>query len=130
MTTLAWQPVGRMEQPAWGAGIATVSGDGQVLDAWFPGGRFGLGPPVGTEPELDDEPPLPLAGLRTVPTRVVIGSLADPPTDAADVYLRLHLLSSRLVRPHEPNLDGIFGHLANVAWTSAGPCPPERVDEL
>ena len=59
-----------------------------------------------------------------------IGSLADPPKDAADAYLRLHLLSHRLIRPHQANLDGIFGLLANVAWTSAGPCPPERVDEL
>jgi 2,3,4,5-tetrahydropyridine-2-carboxylate N-succinyltransferase len=46
------------------------------------------------------------------------------------VYLRLHLLSHRLIRPHQANLDGIFGLLANVAWTSAGPCPPDRVDEL
>jgi 2,3,4,5-tetrahydropyridine-2-carboxylate N-succinyltransferase len=60
----------------------------------------------------------------------VIKSLADPITDASDAYLRLHLLSHRLVRPNALNLDGIFGKLANVAWTSAGPCPPERVDEL
>jgi 2,3,4,5-tetrahydropyridine-2-carboxylate N-succinyltransferase len=49
--------------------------------------------------------------------------LASAPTDAIDVYLRLHLLSHRLIRPHGANLDGIFGHLANVVWTSAGPCP-------
>ena len=60
----------------------------------------------------------------------MIGSLDDPIKDTADAYLRLHLLSHRLVRPNELNLDGIFGLLANVAWTSAGPCPPERVDEL
>jgi 2,3,4,5-tetrahydropyridine-2-carboxylate N-succinyltransferase len=72
----------------------------------------------------------PMRGLRTVAMLVVIDSLADPPKDAFDVYLRLHLLSHRLVRPHEANLDGIFGLLANVAWTSAGPCPPDRVDEL
>ena len=46
------------------------------------------------------------------------------------MWLRLHLLSHRLIRPHDANLDGIFGLLTNVAWTSAGPCPPERVDEL
>ena len=40
-----------------------------------------------------------------------------------DAYLRLHLLSHRLVRPHGLNLDGIFGVLTNVVWTSAGPCP-------
>ena len=51
-----------------------------------------------------------------------IDSLADAPADAADVYLRLHLLSHRLIPPHEANLDGLFGLLANVVWTTAGPC--------
>ena len=74
------------------------------------------------------EPPLP--GLETVEVRSVIKSLADPITDASDAYLRLHLLSHRLVQPNALNLDGVFGKLANVAWTTAGPCPPERVDEL
>ena len=49
--------------------------------------------------------------------------LAEPPKDAADAYLRLHLLSTRLVAPHGQNVDGIFGVLSNVVWTSAGPCP-------
>ena len=44
--------------------------------------------------------------------------------DTEDAYLRLHLLSHRLVKPHEINLDGIFGVLPNVAWTSAGPVDP------
>jgi 2,3,4,5-tetrahydropyridine-2-carboxylate N-succinyltransferase len=60
----------------------------------------------------------------------MISSLADPPKDTYDAYLRLHLLSHRMIRPHQANLDGIFGLLANVAWTSAGPCPADRVDEL
>lgn len=54
----------------------------------------------------------------------------SPPTDSADAYLRLHMLSRREVKPNEINIDGIFGHLANVAWTSAGPCSPEQVDAL
>jgi 2,3,4,5-tetrahydropyridine-2,6-dicarboxylate N-succinyltransferase len=54
--------------------------------------------------------------------------LAEPPRDAADAYLRLHLLSHRLVRPHGLNLDGVFGVLANVVWTSAGPCPPDEFE--
>jgi 2,3,4,5-tetrahydropyridine-2-carboxylate N-succinyltransferase len=128
--------------PAWGIGLATVTAEGQVLDTWYPTGKLGLGVP----PDIQDQPtntPLPtadqfglppgqpaLAGLRAAGVVTVIGSLADPPKDAFDVYLRLHLLSHRLIRPHEANLDGIFGLLANVAWTSAGPCPPERVDEL
>ena len=54
----------------------------------------------------------------------VIGSLAEPPADAYDGYLRLHLLSHRLIRPHEADLSGLFGVLANVAWTSYGPVDP------
>jgi 2,3,4,5-tetrahydropyridine-2,6-dicarboxylate N-succinyltransferase len=54
--------------------------------------------------------------------RQVEVDLARSPQDASDAYLRLHLLSHRLVRPHGLALDGIFGVLANVVWTSAGPC--------
>jgi 2,3,4,5-tetrahydropyridine-2,6-dicarboxylate N-succinyltransferase len=127
--------------PAWGIGVATVTADGQALDAWYPTGKLGLGVP----PDQDQptNTPLPtadlvglpgaqpaLAGQRAAGVVTVIESLADPPEDAFDAYLRLHLLSHRLIRPHEANLDGVFGLLATVAWTSAGPCPPERVDEL
>jgi 2,3,4,5-tetrahydropyridine-2-carboxylate N-succinyltransferase len=115
---------------AWGVGLATVTDAGQVLDAWYPTGQLGLGAP-------GDQPAPPagagagaLPGLRVDPVHTVIDTLADPPADASDVYLRLHLLSHRLVKPHEVNLDGIFGLLANVAWTSAGPCPPDRAAEL
>ncbi|GAB3815699.1 2,3,4,5-tetrahydropyridine-2,6-dicarboxylate N-succinyltransferase [Micromonospora zhanjiangensis] len=126
-------------QPAWGIGLATVTAADQILDVWYPTGKLGLGalPLVSGEDQGDvlDLPPSAigeraLPGLRTVEVTTEIGSLADPIKDAADAYLRLHLLSHRLVRPNELNLDGIFGLLANVAWTSAGPCPPERVDEL
>jgi 2,3,4,5-tetrahydropyridine-2-carboxylate N-succinyltransferase len=118
--------------PAWGVGLATVTAEGQVLDTWYPAGFLGLGEEPAEPPILPAGlvGPKSLPGLSTVETRTVIGSLADPIKDAADAYLRLHLLSHRLVRPNEPNLDGIFGMLANVAWTSAGPCPPDRVDEL
>jgi 2,3,4,5-tetrahydropyridine-2-carboxylate N-succinyltransferase len=110
-------------QPAWGLGLATVTEQGQVLDTWFPAGRFGVGKtPAGS---VD---PIGLADPGAV--LVEIGSLAEPPADAHDVYLRLHLLSARLIKPHETNLTGIFGLLANVAWTSAGPCLPEAVPTL
>ena len=120
------------QSPAWGTGLATVTADGQVLDTWFPAGFLGLGAEPADTPALPAglTGPKALSGLSTVEVRTVIGSLADPIKDASDAYLRLHLLSHRLVRPNELNLDGIFGHLANVAWTSAGPCPPARVDEL
>jgi len=126
--------------PSWGLGLATVTAQGQVLDVWYPSGQLGLGTgpvsqiPVevaGVAPDgtlVPQEGPLP--GLRVTPVSTRIGSLAESPVDTADAYLRLHLLSHRMIRPHQANLDGIFGLLANVAWTTAGPCPPERVEEL
>ena len=50
-----------------------------------------------------------------------INDLDKPPVDAYDAYLRLHLLSHRLIQPHGCSLDGIFNLLANIAWTSLGP---------
>ncbi len=114
---------------AWGHGLATVvtsgASEGTVLDAWFPT------PALGTRPD-DDQPPRDLArpgGRPPGPPRANGGrhgraiDLSEPPAGPADAYLRLHLLSHRLVRPHGQNLDGIFGVLSNVVWTSAGPCP-------
>ncbi|MEV4617924.1 2,3,4,5-tetrahydropyridine-2,6-dicarboxylate N-succinyltransferase [Asanoa sp. NPDC049573] len=124
------------EQPAWGIGLSTSTAEGQVLDAWFPAGNLGLGARPTGDPATLLGPAAGAVGERALPglgseiVVVEIGSLADPIKDAADAYLRLHLLSHRIVRPNELNLDGIFGMLANVAWTSAGPCPPDRVDEL
>ena len=123
-----------MESPAWGMGLATVTAGGQVLDTWYPAGWLGLGLGEGEARAGLADAAVPeqgaLEGLRTVTVDVRVGSLADPPRDAPDAFLRLHLLSHRLIRPHEANLDAIFGLLATVAWTSAGPCPPERADEL
>ncbi len=117
--------------PAWGTALSTITADGTTLDAWFPTGHLGLGERPADEAKL---PPLTgpraLEGIEVVEITVDIATLADAPVNAADAYLRLHLLSHRLIRPHQANLDGIFGLLANVAWTSAGPCPPERVDDL
>ncbi len=107
---------------ASGTGLATVTPDGTVLDTWFPE------PAIGSDaPDLAStlEPlagPDDARGVTTAVVRTAIASLADPPADAHDVYLRLHLLSHRLVAPHEVNLDGQFGLLANVAWTNHGPC--------
>ena len=109
------------DEPAAGTGLATVTPDGTVLDTWYPAPQ--LGTDAADAPELEK-----LAGedadrgVRTTVVRTTIASLAAPPADAHDVYLRLHLLSHRLVRPHEANLEGVFGLLANVVWTSHGPC--------
>ncbi len=110
------------DEPAAGTGLATSSADGTVLDTWYPEPALGI--------DAVDVPGLEkLAGedadrgVRTGVVSTTIASLAAPPADTHDVYLRLHLLSHRLVRPHEVNLDGVFGLLANVVWTNHGPCP-------
>ena len=113
---------------AWGTGLATLAGE-RVLDAYVPEPRLGLegAPQAFTgDPVAEDE----RRGVRTVPIATVIGSLAEPPADACDAYLRLHLLSHRLIRPHQANLDGLFGVLPNVAWTSHGPVDPAALGEV
>jgi 2,3,4,5-tetrahydropyridine-2,6-dicarboxylate N-succinyltransferase len=113
------------DEAAYGAGIATYDREDRVLDSWFPSPRLGV--PAGDEIDL----PTGTDDVRDVHTRRVsasIESLAKPPLDAVDAYLRLHLLSSRLIRPHEANVEGIFGVLTNVAWTSLGPVAADQVE--
>lgn len=111
--------------PAAGLGLATFDGD-SVMEVWYPEPILGATPV--DVPHLEagiDSDPVRGTSVRSVST--VIDDLQSPPADAADAYLRLHLLSHRLVRPHSINLDGIFGILPLVAWTSAGPIPLDRV---
>lgn len=131
---------------AWAAGLATVAADGTVLDTWYPAPALGAAAaPAGAGTTVLDVPAATAAlgadavavvgddavrRVSTVAVCTVIDDLAAPPADAHDVYLRLHLLSHRLVRPHGCNLDGIFGHLANVVWTSAGPCAVEGFESV
>jgi 2,3,4,5-tetrahydropyridine-2-carboxylate N-succinyltransferase len=105
---------------ASGQGIATIS-NGTTLDVWFPSPSLSA---------LSGSVPAELTALagtdaaRAV-SREVISIEIDvtkAPVNAADAYLRLHLLSHRLVKPHGVALDGIFGLLSNVVWTSVGPC--------
>jgi 2,3,4,5-tetrahydropyridine-2-carboxylate N-succinyltransferase len=116
---------------AWGAGLATFSDD-RVLEVWYPAPA--LGEP-GEEGEaarraLPEGGKDELRGVRQGPVLTVIADLAQPPADAADAYLRLHLLSHRLVKPRGLNMDGIFGVLPNVAWTSHGPVDPAKLTEV
>jgi 2,3,4,5-tetrahydropyridine-2,6-dicarboxylate N-succinyltransferase len=114
--------------------VATIAADGTVLDTWFPEPELGSDGISGTNrlsvAEVSDELAA-LAGrvedrdVETVLVRTTIASLDDKPADAFDAYLRLHLLSHRLITPHGANMDGIFGLLANVVWTSHGPCAVE-----
>jgi 2,3,4,5-tetrahydropyridine-2-carboxylate N-succinyltransferase len=120
--------VAHRDDPAHGRGVATYDATGRVLDCWFPAPV--LGP---TSPALDQALPTgtdPIRGTQTRDITVAISSLADEPADACDVWLRLHLLSHRLVRPHEVNLDGIFGLLTNVAWTSLGPVGADEIETV
>lgn len=111
-------------------GIATITHDGTVLDVWFPSPQLTEESVVTGTERLDESPqqfaqmvgPDEDRGVARVAVRTSIASLDDAPVDAYDVYLRLHLLSHRLVRPHGLNLDGVFGLLANVVWTNYGPC--------
>ncbi|WP_258723972.1 2,3,4,5-tetrahydropyridine-2,6-dicarboxylate N-succinyltransferase [Cellulomonas sp. NS3] len=115
---------------AWGFGLASVTDDGTTLDTWYPAPALGSAPegaatPAGlTAAERRDD-------ARGVTTRVVLTEvdLDAAPATTEDAYLRLHLLSHRLVAPHGQNLDGIFGVLPNVVWTDAGPCAVDGFED-
>ena len=109
-----------MSSLAHGHGIATIAGS-TVLDVWYPA------PALGALTGTPDSSLTAMVGSDDVRgvTRELVSleiDLTQAPKDARDAYLRLHLLSHRLVKPHGQSLDGIFGLLANVVWTSAGPC--------
>jgi 2,3,4,5-tetrahydropyridine-2-carboxylate N-succinyltransferase len=117
-------------RPAWGWGLASIHASGQVLDTYFPTPRLGVAddsaaPPALISAVVDDD-------IRDVRTEVVLVEidLAAPPAGTPDAYLRLHLLSHRLIRPRDLNMTGIFSSLPNVVWTSAGPCAVDGFEEV
>ena len=113
---------------AWGVGLATIAADGTTLDTFFRHLGLGNAVPAGTPGETQsttDE----RRGVAIVPTSLAIDTQAAP-TSATDVYLRLHLLSHRMVEPRTINLDGAFGLLTNVAWTSIGPVAIDTLDDV
>ena len=138
-----WPSTNPETSGASGVGLATVTSDGTILDTWFPQPKLiapnSSGPATSGTERLDPAQTAELLGeaaaallgpdtdrgVEVVAVRTTIGRLAEAPIDTHDVYLRLHLLSHRLVRPHGQNLDGLFGLLANVVWTNHGPCPVE-----
>ncbi len=109
---------------AYGFGVATIAANGDVLDTWYL--TLGLGDAPTSAPDrkefLEGDS---IRGVTKKSIDLVIDTDAAP-TSASDAYLRLHLLSHRIVKPHGINLDGLFGLLTNVAWTSAGPCSLEN----
>ena len=121
--------------------MATIAADGTVLDTWFPEPELGDGQDPADSELVSGTNRLSVAevtedlaeltgrdeqrDVETVLVRTTIASLDDKPADAYDAYLRLHLLSHRLIAPHGANMDGVFGVLANVVWTNHGSCAVE-----
>ncbi len=106
---------------AYGHGLVSRSKSGVILDAHFK--VLGLGklssssaPDLANLASVDE-----IRGVRREPIAIEI-DLGVAPKDVPDAYLRLHLLSHRIIQPHGAVLDGIFGILNNVVWTSVGPC--------
>jgi len=124
-----------MARMAWGAGLATIAADDSVLDTWYRWLGWGE---FGDDDCPNDEIELQL-GMRDTtdearnvtirPVRITI-DVDEAPTSASDAYLRLHLLSHRLAAPRTLNLDGLFGALNNVAWTSIGPVAVSEIDDV
>ncbi len=114
---------------AYGYGVATIATDGTALDTYF--SKLGLGKladnsaPNLTKLVTEDV----IRGIKTELVEREI-ELSRPPIDAVDVYLRLHLLSHRIIRPHGASLEGLFSLLSNVVWTSRGPCQVANFDRV
>jgi 2,3,4,5-tetrahydropyridine-2-carboxylate N-succinyltransferase len=128
---------GAASRPAGGLGLATVTTDGTVLDTWFPAPWVGQDTldATGRRELRDTLDALAESGVdnaRKVSQRVVgvAVDLDDAPAGTEDAYLRLHLLSHRLVQPNTINLDGIFGLLANVVWTNHGPASVQNFEAV
>jgi len=117
-----------MANNAWGVGIATLDANGATLDVRFR--AVGLGdlpaetPSNDTSVDMDRD-----RGVALRPVTIAIDTTAGP-ADSVDAYLRLNLLSHRLALPRSLNLDGIFGHLQNVAWTSRGPVAVDAIESV
>ncbi|WP_312877727.1 2,3,4,5-tetrahydropyridine-2,6-dicarboxylate N-succinyltransferase [Lentzea indica] len=129
---------------AYGIGLATVTPDGTVLDTWYPSPTLGdaedagdLGTTRLSSAEIAEtlgESAAKLLGedperdVEVVGVRAAI-NLEAAPQDTYDVWLRLHLISHRLIKPHGANLDGLFGLLTNVVWTNHGPCAVDGFEQ-
>jgi len=104
---------------AYGSGVATIASNGDLLDCWYL--DVSLSSITNKSDRSENLKADPVRGVTKRKVDLEI-DMDEAPKDVADAYLRLHLLSHRLVKPHGVNLDGVFGLLTNVAWTSAGPC--------
>ena len=114
---------------ASGIGVATYGANAQLLDVWYPSPVLSITPTALASLEAASGSD-PIRGTTSKVITTVIEDLGAEPADAADAYLRLHLLSHRLVQPHGLNLTGVFGLLTNVAWTNLGPVALDQLDEV
>ena len=117
-----------MGESAWGYAVVTVARDGTPLSFYFPAPRLGApGTADHADQAVPDEQEDPVRAVQIARQLCVAADLDQPPADSADAYLRLHLLSHRLVRPNTVNLDGIFKVLPSVCWTSLGPAAVSEI---
>jgi 2,3,4,5-tetrahydropyridine-2-carboxylate N-succinyltransferase len=128
------QATSYLDSKAWGHGLATVAGDGTVLDVWYPKPQLGEAPKNDSlwvvPKELDalvGEDPRRRVSIQWVRTEI---DLTQPVVSTADAYLRLHLLSHLLVKPNTINLEQLIPNLAIVAFTNAGPIALDDLEEL
>ena len=129
------------EQGAVAEGLATIGTDGKILDSWFRQPRLEKTGKASATERLSKQDAVSVLGsdvagclgrdqrrdVEVVAIRTQISSLRAAPVDAHDVYLRLHLLSHRLIKPHGADLGGMFALMSTAAWTSLGPCEVDRV---
>ena len=103
--------------------------NGEILEVFYPAPSLGLNPNLVNDFDstlgLDQ-----IRGVSRIQIETVINDLSEKPTDVADAYLRLHLLSHRLVKPRSINLDGIFAVLPNLAWTNLGAVLPSELNNV
>lgn len=121
---------GFIDSKAWALGLATISTDGTVLDVWYPNPALGEDDGSSLAPEhaalvgADDRRRVKIEAIRTQI------DLTQPVSGTADAYLRLHLLSTLLVKPNSINLEGLIPNLPIVAFTNVGPIALDDLDEL
>jgi 2,3,4,5-tetrahydropyridine-2-carboxylate N-succinyltransferase len=117
-------------ESAWGYAVATIARDGVPLSFYFSAPQLGTpDPAVSADAAVTEDQVDEVRGVRVRRQLCVVADLDRPPADSADAYLRLHLLSHRLVRPNSINLDGIFNVLPNVCWTSLGPVAVSEIGD-
>jgi len=109
-------------------GIATIDGK-KTLDVWYPNPALSSSPIQILDATSHERKDL-VRGSELKVVKTVIKDLSKPAESVEDAYLRLHLLSHRLVKPRTINLEGIFAILNNVAWTTIGPVLPEKVEQV